>query len=75
MKDTLWVVRLTQERARLLAVYHGPVDCGDVGDAMAQVPLELVRVVRALAPAAQVLAVDRVDAQPSGAEAKDERVL
>lgn len=75
MKHTLWVIGLAQERTRLLAVYHGPVDCGDVGDSMTQVPLELVRVIRALAPTAQVLAVDGVDAQPPGAEAKDERVL
>lgn len=69
------IISLAQERARLLPVDHWAVDRGDVSDTVAQVPLELVRVISALAPTAQVLAVDRVDAQPPGAEAKDERVL
>lgn len=72
---TLWVIRLAEERARLLAVHDGPVDRGDVGDAVAKEALELVHVVRAFATPVEMLAVYRVDTQPPWAKTQNEGIL
>lgn len=71
----LGIVSLSEQQARLLGVRDGSIRRRDARRARTEVALELVNVVRTSSTSARVLAVDRVDAQPAGAHAEDERVL
>jgi hypothetical protein len=72
---TLQISGLSQEHARFLPKYDGPVNGGDVRGTMAQVTFKLVHVIHSFSATACMLRVDRVYSQPSRTDAKDEWIL
>lgn len=61
-RRTLGILRLAEEHTWLQAENDGAIRRRNVRHTMAQIPLEFVHVVWALATTASVLTVDRVDA-------------
>lgn len=74
-KRTLSVISLSEQHARLRPKHDWPKDSRHARDAMPQVSLELVHVIRALAATAGVLAVYWVHAQAARPNAQYERIL
>ena len=75
MERTLWIFGLPEQHTRLCAKDDGTVRCCHMRVTMAQIPLEFVHVVRALAATSCVLAVNRVNAQAARANAQKKGIL
>lgn len=68
---TLWIASFTQKHTGLFPIDNRPIGCSDRGDSMAKVSLKFMDIVSTFSSTPGVLAVDRVDCQPTRPHAKD----
>lgn len=72
---TLRIVRLSEQHDRLRSKGDWTVRCCDRCRTVSKIPLELVYIVGTFATTSGVLAVYRVDTEPSRTDAQNEAIL